>query len=150
MKTKLFLILSIFFLFGLTKAQTQNNTWCAVLMEGSYSQTYDNSPEFPKTFIKTQWDKGQYITDLTYGNGEWYVVTSSTAYTQQAYFKDKKFPGDWVEKKWKEGFDITKVAYGSNVWVVIMSKGAGLTNESWGKRGSFKGIKEFILGKWND
>jgi len=150
MKTKLFLILPMLFLLELTTVQAQNNTWCAVLMEGNYAQTYDNSAEFPKTFIKAQWDKGQYITDLTYGNGEWYVVTSKTSYTQQAYYKDKKFPGDWVEKKWKEGFDITKVAYGSDIWVVVMSKGAGLTNESWGKRGSFKEIKEFILGKWND
>jgi len=113
MNTKLFLIFPILFLLGLTILQAQNNTWCAVMMEGNYAQTYDNSTEFPTTFIKNQWAKEQYITDLTYKNGEWYVVTSSTSYTQQAYYKDKKFPGDWVEKKWKEVFDITKITYGS-------------------------------------
>ncbi|BDS13550.1 DUF7477 domain-containing protein [Aureispira anguillae] len=150
MKMNFFLMLQFLSLWGLTALSAQNNTWCAVMMEGSHSQTYDNSTNFPSDFIKSQWDKGQFITDLTYGNGEWYIVTGSTSYSQQAYFKDKKFPGEWVEKKWKEGFDITKVTYGADVWVVVMSKGAGLTSESWGKRGSFKEIKAYILGKWND
>lgn len=150
MKKNVLLLLPLLLIFGNAPLLAQNDTWCAVMMEGNYTQTYDHSSSFPSTFIKAQWDKGNYITDLTYGNGEWYVVAGKASYSQQAYFKDKKFPGDWVEQKWKEGFDITKVTYGSNVWVVVMSKGAGLTNESWGKRGSFKEIKEYILGKWND
>jgi tetratricopeptide (TPR) repeat protein len=150
MKNKFFLLLILSFLFALNNADAQNNTWCTVMVEGNFAQTYDNSLDFPSKFIKTQWDAGQFITDLTYGNGEWYTVTGKTEYSQQAYYKDKKFPGLWIEKKWKEGFDLTKISYGSDKWVVIMSKGAGLTSESWGKRSSFDEIKEYIRGKWND
>lgn len=150
MKMKFFLNIPFFLLFGLSSLNAQNDTWCAVMMEGSFAQAYDHNAEFPQSFIKKQWDKGQYITDITYSKNEWYVVTAKNKYTQQAYYKDKKFPGTWIEKKWKEGFDITEVAYGSNMWVVVMSKGAGLTNESWGKHNTFEDIKEYIRGKWND
>lgn len=147
MTIRSFFFLSIFVLF-LGTGFAQNDTWCAVMMEGSFAQTYDHSEDFPQTFIKEQWNKGQYITDITYANNEWYVVTSKNDYTQQAYYKDKKFPGTWIEKKWKEGFDITKTAYGGNTWVVVMSKGASLTQESWGKHKSFDDIKQYIRKHW--
>jgi tetratricopeptide (TPR) repeat protein len=150
MKIKSFFFISLCFLLGISAINAQNNSWCAVMTEGNFAQTYDNSATFPAQFIKDQWAKGQYVTDVTYGNGEWYVVSAKTEYTRQAYYKDKKFPGDWIQKKWDEGFDLTKVAYGADFWVVIMSKGAGLTEESWGKRNTFDKFKAYIREKWND
>jgi tetratricopeptide (TPR) repeat protein len=145
-----YLLIPFYFLLSINLVQAQNNSWCAVMMEGDFAQTYDHSKDFPSKFIESKWRENQYVSDLTYANGEWYVVTSALGYTQQAYYKDKQFPGDWIEQKWKEDFDITKVVFGGDFWVVVMSKGAGLTSESWGKRSTFDEIKEFIRGKWND
>lgn len=131
-------------------ANAQNNTWCVVMKQGTHAEAYDRKPFFPADFINSQWKKKQYITELTYDGTEWWVVTGSVKYTNQAYLKSKTFPSEFVEKKWSEGFDITNVEYGGGEWVVIMSVGAGLTHESWAKRGSFTQIRDFIQSKWNE
>ncbi len=133
-----------------TYSFAQNDTWCVVMADGVYAQAYEGDATFPLNFIQKQWDNGQFITDITYGEGEWVVVTGVIDYDHQVLTRDKKFPGTWVEEMWGKGYDITHVAYGADEWVVVMSKGAGLTSESWGKRGSFDEIKEFIRAKWND
>ena len=132
------------------KSLAQNNLWCVVMKNGSHAEAFEHKPEFPANFISEQWKKKQYVTELTYDGSEWWVVTGAVNYSNQAYYKSKAFPGDWVEKKWNEGFDISNVEYGGGEWVVIMSKGTGYTGGSWGKRGSFAEIQEFIKTKWND
>lgn len=132
------------------KSLAQNDLWCVVMKNGSHAEAYEHKPEFPANFISEQWKKKQYVTELTYDGSEWWVVTGAVNYSNQAYYKSKAFPGDWVEKKWNEGFDISNVEYGGGEWVVIMSKGTGYTGSSWGKRGSFAEIQEFIKTKWND
>jgi hypothetical protein len=132
------------------KSLAQNDLWCVVMKNGSHAEAYEHKPEFPANFISEQWKKKQYVTELTYDGSEWWVVTGAVNYSYQAYYKSRAFPGDWVEKKWNEGFDISNVEYGGGEWVVIMSKGTGYTGGSWGKRGSFAEIQEFIKTKWND
>jgi len=132
------------------ESQAQNDTWCVVMRQGTHAETYEHKSDFPATFIGDQWKKKQYITELTYDGTDWWVVTGAAKYTNQAYNKSKDFPGTWVDQKWGEGFDLSHIEYGGGEWVVIMSKGAGYTGESWGKRGSFALIQEFIKAKWND
>ncbi|MCP4438960.1 MAG: tetratricopeptide repeat protein [Aureispira sp.] len=146
-------LIFVFFTFALfysNSTKAQNDTWVAVMIESSFAQTYETFESFPETFIKEQWAKSQYVTDISYGDDEWVVVTSAINYSNQAYYVSKTFPHDWVEKKWKEGFDFTNVTYGGGKWVLIMSKGAGLTSESWAKRSTFAEIKEFIRVKWDE
>lgn len=128
----------------------QNDTWCVVMTQGNHAESYEHKTEFPSTFINEQWNKRQYITELTYDGAEWWVVTGAKPYTQQSYKRNKVFPNDWISQKWNEGYDITNVEYGGGEWVVVASKGAGLIGETWGKRGSFQEIQDYIKTKWND
>ena len=148
MKIQFFSLLFVLFL--CQNSIAQNDLWCVVMKQGAHAEAYDHKPEFPANFISEQWKKKQYVTELTYDGGEWWVVTGAVNFTTQAYYKSKAFPGEWVEKKWNEGFDISNVEYGGGEWVVIMSKGTGYSGGSWGKRGSFAEIQEFIKTKWND
>ena len=43
-------------------------------------QNYSTSYSFPKDKIKEGWDKGMYITNLTYGDGKWVLVMSGTLF----------------------------------------------------------------------
>lgn len=145
------LIFGCLFLWSLSgHLQAQNNTWALIMTEKSGTQSYEGGKEFPAAFIERQWNKSEYITDITYNNKEWFVVTSSMPYTEQGYYGSQKFPTDWIEQKWQKGFDITKVTYANNRWIVVMSKGANLSKESWVKHNNFEDIQTFIRDKWND
>ncbi len=146
---KYYLIL-LFLGLGTSFVLAQNNAWCVVISQKNIGQTYTGSELFPTEFVSQQKAKGNYITDITYGNKEWVVTTGQTTYTEQVYLQSKTFPATWIEEQWNKGYDMTKIAYGQNQWVVVLSKNAGLTAESWGKHSSFAKIREFIKAKWND
>ena len=134
----------------LSSVQAQNTSWCVVMRQNNGAQNFDSGREFPADFVQTQRNKNLYITDLTYNNRDWLVVTGASKYTAQTHTVADKFPIKWIEQNWNAGYDITHVAYGSTQWVVVMSKGANLTRESWGKKGSFEELRTFIRSKWGD
>lgn len=132
-------------------ASAQNDQWFVSMIVGTYEEAYNTGEDFPKTFVKEQWAKGQYIVEVTYGDGEWYVTTSAGAgISDQTYKLSETFPGDWVSQKWEEGFDITKVAYGQEQWLVVMSKGLGMSGGTWATRNSMAQIRQYIDTKWNE
>ncbi len=147
---KKYLLYSLLLVLNLPTGFAQSKIWTVVMEKGTYSQAYEGSVSFPVAFINKKKAAREYITDLTYGAGEWVVTTGTTRYTAQEYILSTEFPKDWIDKQWTAGYDITEVAYGDNQWAVIMSKNAGLTDENWGKRSSFEEIKALIKTKWND
>ncbi len=145
-KTTIWALLSSFFAIEI---QAQNDTWIAVMSASEVAQTYSQeSTTFPNKYIDAEWKKGNYITDITYNPNGWRVVMSGAKYTFQRWKKSKDFPSDFIETGWKEGLDVTKIAFGGDEWVVVMSKGAGFTNEVWGKRESYDEILTYIKGYW--
>jgi len=100
-------------------------------------QRWKTRDNFPKDDIKKDWDDGFYVTDASYDNSKWSIVTSKgTGYTNQTWITRKEWPKDEIKEKWDEGYKMTEVAYGNGVYAIVFSKGSGYGRQRWSTRGS--------------
>ncbi len=133
----------------LTLALEAQNQWFLVMREDNYPQNYQFTADFPADYIRTEWRKGNRITNMSYGNGKWMIVVSgNTKYGTQTYKLSPTYPGDWISEKWDEGYAITHVGFGNNQWAVVMSTGSNLHGNSWATRSYFP--ENFIKTKWDE
>lgn len=95
-------------------------------------QSWNQSKDFPRAWIRDKWDDGYDITDISYFDEMWFVVMSDIkGLTTQSWKTDETFPKEWIANKWDEGYYINEVSYGEDDWAIVMSKGTGFTNQSW-------------------
>jgi tetratricopeptide (TPR) repeat protein len=137
------------FAYSAVGTYAQNDTWLAIMTDGTQAQAYSAQEEFfPAKYISEKWDAKSYITDITYSPKGWRVVMGGTQYTFQRWRRQKTFPSDFIEQGWKDNLNITKIAYGGGDWVVVMSRNSGQTKEIWAKRQSFTEIAAYIKENW--
>lgn len=135
----------------LTNISTGPEKWAFIMSEGSgfTSQKWQKTDDFPKDFIREQWDDGYYITDLGHKDGNWVAVMSKgSGYTHQYWKKSNTFPKDWISEKWDEDHSITSVSFGHGEWALVMSKGTGYGYQSWKTSEEFP--QEWIKEHWDD
>ena len=86
---------------------------------------------FPKDDISSAWDAGYYISDISYGDGYWSMVTTKKRSDYNGQKWNTVYSNSNLHKKIKEGYDegynITDICYakdsdGDNMWVLVMSK----------------------------
>jgi len=109
-------------------------------------QRWKTRDNFPKDAIKTDWDAGYHISDLSYDNNKWSLVMSKgTGYSTQTWITRKDWPKTDIQEKWDDGFAITEVNYGNGVWAIVFSKGSPYSRQRWSTRSVFPSdkIKEF-------
>jgi len=101
----------------------------------SASQEYILSKKYPKEFIKSQWNKDNFISMITYLDNLWFVTTTNEhLYASQSYFNGSKFPKEKIKEGWEKGQAISSIAHTGSQWTVVMSKyidgtrGAGWTS----------------------
>lgn len=109
--------------------------WFVITSKLSYTgQTYKLSKDFPTEWIKTNWDKGYYVTNLEFGDGQWLVVMSlGTGFTGQRFFTESNSTliGKKIKESWDLKYRITCVAFGQNTGAFIMTAGSGLDGQSY-------------------
>ena len=87
-------------------------------------QTWLKSAAFPGDAIRAQWQEGNDVTLLTYGDGSWVFFAARLPGNPQQYFQtSNSFPGSLIREKWQEGYDISSIAYGAGQWAVVMTQG---------------------------
>ncbi|MBK7639972.1 MAG: caspase family protein [Bacteroidetes bacterium] len=136
--------------YRITACSYGNDNWAMVMSQGSGidGQTTGQDPNFPKEWIKKNWEDEYYITSCTYGEGQWLVVMSeSIDFKNQAYKVVPDFPTDWIKEKWALDFYITSIAYGDGQWAVVMSKGTDYTDQEYKKYETFP--TEYIKASWD-
>lgn len=104
---------------------SQKDQWNLIMSKGTgfSDQRWKTRIYFPKDEIKSEWDDGYYITDLTYNDGKWAVVMSKgTTFTQQKWRTRTYFPEKEIDEAWDEGYNITHLTYGNGVWALVVSK----------------------------
>ena len=125
----------------------QEKPWVLVMSKntGYTASIWRTRSYFPKDEIKTNWDKGYYITNLTYNKGKWaLVMAKGTGYTNQIWRTTTGFPNKEIKEYWDKSYYITKLTYGDGLWALVMSKGTGYFSSIWRTRSYFpeKEIKE--------
>ena len=148
----LFLLLT---LFGQSQLKAQQVTWSAIMAKntGLYDQSWSWRAQFPNEKIKEIWNKGLYLSDLSYGDGKWVIVSSNgTGYTNQKWSWRRYFPQEQIRKAWDDGYYISNLVYGNiedkGAWAVVMSKGTGYQDQKWYTRSYYP--KEEIKEAWKE
>jgi len=112
---------------------------------------------FPKDAISLSWDEGYYITDISYGDGYWSLVTTKKKSDENGQKWSTVYSTSDLHDKVKEGYDenynITDICYGKdsdgdNMWVLVMTKiSVGAESFSTVSPGNFQStVKE----KWDE
>lgn len=110
-------------------------------------QRWKTRGTFPKDEIKSDWDDGYYVSDLSYDNAKWSLVTSKgTGYSNQTWFTRNEWPKGDIKEKWNDGYHITELNYGNGVWAFVFSKNSGYTRQRWATTTTFPNAKidEFV------
>lgn len=137
-------------LFCGTSIFAQNVQWNLIMSKGTgyTNQRWKTRTNFPKDEIKSDWDDGYYITDLTYNEGKWALVMSQgTGFTQQLWRTRTYFPEKEIDEEWDKGYNITHLSYGNGVWALVMSKSATQPAQLWRTRSYFP--EEEIKENWD-
>lgn len=109
-------------------------------------QRWKTRGTFPKDEIKSDWDDGYAVSDLSYDNDKWSLITSKgTGYSKQTWITRNEWPKGEIKEKWNESYRITEANYGNGVWAIVFSKGSSLGRQRWSTRSDFptEKIKEF-------
>lgn len=131
---------------GYSSTGDQNYYAVMTKLSGLTTQRWKTRDNFPKDAIKSDWDAGYNISDLSYDNDKWSLIMSKgTGYSQQTWFTRSEWPKPEIKEKWDEGYHITELNYGNGVWAFVFSKNSGYTRQRWATSASFPSakIKEF-------
>ena len=113
---------------------------------GYTKQRWKTRDAFPKEEIKKDWDEGYYISDISYDNEKWTLISSKgTGFTLQRWATRVDFPKEKIKELWNESYRVTELNYGNGVWALVMSKGSGFGKQRWATSSDFprEKIKEF-------
>ncbi|MFN8257693.1 MAG: caspase family protein [Bacteroidales bacterium] len=103
----------------------KSQVWNLVMSKGTgyTDQLWRTRSNFPQDEIKTEWDKGYYITDLTFHENLWALVMSrGTKFSEQMWRTRTYFPEKEIDEFWEKKYHITHLTYGNGVWGLVMSK----------------------------
>ncbi len=131
-------------------SKAQENSWALIMSKntGYTASIWRTRTYFPDEEIKEHWDKGYYITNITYNEGKWaMVMVKGSGYSDQMWRTRKVFPEKEIKEFWDKGYYISKLTYGDGVWVLVMSKGGGNYAEIWRTRTYFP--KDEIKENWD-
>jgi len=105
-------------------------------------QRWKTRDAFPKDEIKSDWDDDFYVSDVSYDNDKWSLITSKgTGYSAQTWFTRNEWPKEDIKEKWIDGYQITELNYGNGVWAFIFSKNSGYTRQRWATVTTFPSAK---------
>ena len=60
--------------------------------------------------------------DITYGEGQGWVLIMTKYSMAQRFCTSAEFPEDAIKKNWADGFKVSCLTYGDGVFVVVMDK----------------------------
>lgn len=131
-------------------SQAQDHSWAIVMSKntGYTASIWRTRTYFPKDEIKEHWDKGYYITNVTFNKGKWaLIMVKGSGYSDQIWRTRTAFPEDEIKENWNKGYYISKLTYGDGKWVLVMSKGVGYYTSIWRTRSYFP--KDEIKKHWD-
>lgn len=130
MKSIFSMLLCIFFC-TLTLAQESNGLWSLLMtkIENNGIQRWKTRTSFPEQEIKNDWNDNYTITQLSYLNGLWTLVTAKNNLYEQSWRTRNTIESAMatinemyvLEKK------ITSVDFGKGQWAIVASKGTNYT-----------------------
>lgn len=122
-----------------------------LLTHSSSAQGVTLAREFPREFLKGQWDIDRYVTRLTFNNGHWVMaMTPMAEYSNQSYGIRASL-GElqtWFTEKAADGFRITDIAHGGGQWAGIVTKGTPFTLQQVETGAALPG--DWIRERWNE
>ena len=127
-----------------------NGNWTVVMSSrsGYTSQAYSGtSSSWPETFINQQWDLGKAVTEVAYGNGAWFVVSSGGLNWRQRWSRTASLSSK-MQEHLNLGFHITDVAYGGGLWAVVSSRVPSFGAQVYTTSSSFPST--FISQNWDN
>ena len=88
--------------------------------------------KFPQDEISKAWDKDEYVTGLTFGDGLWVLLTDpESSLNGQTWWTNGEFPTKEISEGWGMSYDITNLSYCYDRWVLFMSGEAGYSDQKW-------------------
>jgi|GEM_PF-235239 len=88
--------------------------------------------KFPQDEISKAWDKDEYVTGLTFGDGLWILLTDPESNLNgQTWWTNGEFPTKEISEGWGMSYDITNLSYCYDRWVLFMSGEAGYSDQKW-------------------
>ena len=116
------------------------------------SQNFAIDASYPYGFRERKWrDRNRYITDVTYGRGNWLVTMSDVpAYSSQYHVVLDTFDeiSARIQAKAKEGYAVTDMTSGNGQWALVMTKGPDFTRQSIKTCSCFP--EEWVQEKWDE
>ncbi len=68
--------------------------------------------KFPQDEISKAWDKDEYVTGLTFGDGLWVLLTDpESSLNGQTWWTNGEFPTKEISEGWGMSYDITNLSY---------------------------------------
>jgi hypothetical protein len=138
--------------YRVSSTASSSSEWFVCMSKGLdiTSQTTYNEALFPADWIKSKWDEGKEITNISYGNGKWLVVMSANSkITTQSYSsKSFSFPSSWIDDKVKTGYYISGLTYSNEGWLAVMSKGLSYTDQRYYNSSTFPA--EWVKSRWSE
>ena len=99
---------------------------------GYTQQRWKTRDNFPKEEIKSDWNDGYSISDLSYDNNKWTLVMSKgTGFSTQNWITRREWNREDIKAKWDEGYLITEASYGNGVYAIVFSKTDALGRQKW-------------------
>lgn len=98
-------------------------------IENNGIQRWKTRVSFPEQEIKSDWNEGYKITQLSYFKGLWTIVTANNGLYEQKWFPNATAYDalEQIRTVYSEGRMVTSVDFGADSWVVVMSKGEKYT-----------------------
>eukprot|EP01120_Amphizonella_sp_Union-15-10_P014484 TRINITY_DN7025_c0_g1_i1.p1 TRINITY_DN7025_c0_g1~~TRINITY_DN7025_c0_g1_i1.p1 ORF type:complete len:419 (-),score=44.25 TRINITY_DN7025_c0_g1_i1:50-1306(-) len=91
-----------------------------------WTKKVQSGQEPPSKIIKTLWDGGHSIRQVTYGQGKWIVIADSVgrnaARYAQSFSFTTDFPGTQIQKAWQKSHRVSYLSYCDKLWVLITEK----------------------------
>lgn len=145
-------VLAIFLLFSFTVSYSQGK-WVTVVTQGTGYQSYKTFSELEDMIaeVKEQTKKGNYVTDMEYGNGEWkLVVSEDKSSSAQAWVTNGVFPKQWLNTQKERKWNITKLSYGQFNWIAVARDQTSLKPQKFNVLNSWQGVVQWLRDVWEE
>ena len=134
MKKNALLILIFFFIFSTPfYSQNKDGLWSLVMtkIENNGQQRWKTRYEFPEAEIKSDWNDGYEITQLSYLNDVWTLITAKNSFYEQSWRTKNSVDNalEAINELKVAGKMITSLEYGKNQWVIVASKGTDFSTQ---------------------
>lgn len=139
----------------LANGMDTKSVWATVIDDNDLTnyteQRIKESQDYPRDWIKSQWDQDFYITALDFDESKsTFAVIMSKGYGlgPQSWKMSSTFPVDWINEKWKNGYSIGSMTNAEGNWYVVMDKNTGFETQKW--KTSVEIPRDWIIDNWNE